>query len=141
MKPIKLFPILIAMVILVACSTTKKNKSTATPSASVPETASTESTAPSAPTIKPLNGIYAPGEEELNVMKMKYSDITLETLKEGHSLYIGTCTNCHQANNIYRYSETEWTSIIEDMAAKANLKPAEKNAVYKYVLSIKATQL
>jgi nitrate/TMAO reductase-like tetraheme cytochrome c subunit len=74
-------------------------------------------------------------------MRMKYSDITLETLKEGYSLYIGTCANCHEAKNIYRYTENDWASIIEDMAARANLKPVEKNAVYKYVLSIKATQL
>jgi hypothetical protein len=42
--------------------------------------------------------------------------------------------------NIYIHNETDWKTIIEDMAQKANISESQKDAVYKYVLSIKSTQ-
>jgi hypothetical protein len=47
---------------------------------------------------------------------------------------------CHNANNIYKYSESAWTNILEDMSQKAKLTDSEKDAVTKYVMSIKAMQ-
>jgi hypothetical protein len=91
--------------------------------------------------VKPDDGIHDPGTQELTAIRVKYSDVTMETLKEGHFIYTqGACINCHNAENIYVRGETQWKDIIENMAQKANISDAQKDAVYKYVLSIKATQ-
>ena len=65
----------------------------------------------------------------------------MDKLKEGHTLYTaGACINCHNAKNIYRYNEEQWKGIIDNMAIKAHINDTQKDAVYKYVLAIKATQ-
>ncbi|PQJ10802.1 hypothetical protein CJD36_012595 [Flavipsychrobacter stenotrophus] len=90
---------------------------------------------------KPADGIYAPGNDELAAIEPQYKGLKLEKLKEGYVLYAqGACTNCHNAKPIYPIPTSEWGGIIDDMSEKAMLTSAQKDAVYKYVLSIKATQ-
>ena len=133
----------------VACDVTKKGaKSLVSPS---PPT--TDKTAPqsaekpvnintnSFQILKPSDGIYAPGNEELTAIQSKYKEVTLDKLKEGYMIYTeGACIGCHEPNNIYQFKETEWPEIIHTMARKARISDAQKDAVFKYVMSIKATQ-
>ena len=138
MKITKPLLLVIPAVIIAACSPLKKSA------------ASTASAAPvSTPTpasddylfTKHADGIYAPGDAELIALQAQYKDLTLEKLKDGHFIYTqGACVNCHNAKNIYELEEANWKNILEDMAQKANISDAQKDAVYKYVLSIKATQ-
>jgi len=86
------------------------------------------------------NGVFTPGDEQLAAIRARYKDVTIQTLTTGHSLYTGVCTNCHGTKNIYNYSDEAWRDIIDDMGTKARISGIEKDAVYKYVLSIKATQ-
>lgn len=144
MKIIKITLAAFVILFIGACSSKKKPVST------VPAVAVSNTTAPTAPAnpavntvvaVKPKNGIYPPGNAELNVMSMRYNDITLEHLNEGYRIYTkGACTNCHIAFNIYQYDEARWKHIVDDMAQKAMISDLEKDAVYKYVLAIKATQ-
>lgn len=91
--------------------------------------------------LKPEKQIYIPGVAELRAVQVLDSAITLEKLKDGYFIYSeGACTNCHGVFNIYQYSEPVWKSIIDDMAQRASISDSQKDAVYKYVLSIKATQ-
>ena len=82
-----------------------------------------------------------PGNSELTAIKTKYPDATLAQLTEGHSIYTGACTNCHGQKNIFKRSEASWLHEIDDMSPKANLAPAQKDALTKYILSMKATQV
>ncbi len=98
---------------------------------------------PAAPVVsaKPDNGIYEPGQEELTAIQGQFNDATLAQLKEGHVIYAqGACVNCHGAKNIYKRSTASWKEIIDDMAQRAKISASQKDAVYKYVLAIKATQ-
>jgi hypothetical protein len=86
-------------------------------------------------------GIYPPGKDELVAIQVHFSDATKEQLAEGYSTYTeGACIKCHQAKNIYNYTETSWKGIIDDMARMANISADQKQAVYRYVLSIKGTE-
>ena len=121
-----------------ACTSTKKSSSAASTSAVVNTGVTPEA---SVTVTKSKDGIYAPGEEELTAIQVTYKDVSLAQLQEGYALYTkGACINCHDAKNIYRYNETSWKGIIDDMAAKAKITDPEKDAVYKYVLAIKAKQ-
>lgn len=129
---------LVVTTAIAACSTVHKNSSSSpAPVATAPVTPSSDSYL----FVKPSNGIPAPGKEELSALQLQYKDVTMEKLAAGHAIYSqGACISCHNAKNIYQYDQKEWATIIDDMAFRANLSEQEKDAVYKYVLSIKATQ-
>lgn len=126
-----------AVLLIAACHSTKKTTTVAsTPTAPV----ATPATTPAAP-VKNSKGIYSPGNEELTAILTKYPDATLPVLTEGYSIYTGqACTACHNAKGIYRIPESEWPHIIEDMGGKAQLSATQKDALTKFVFSIKATQ-
>ena len=137
MKAIKLILMTATAILIASCGTTKK-ATTATTSSTT--TTSTNTNNPF-PLVLPKDGSPAPGNEELTAIQLQYKEVTLEKLKEGHEIYkTGACTNCHGAADISQYEVTKWKDIIDEMAPKAYLSDAQKDAVYKYVLSIKATQ-
>jgi len=133
MKLTKITLIAITAIIIAACSTSKKtSKSTAPSDANKP----IASVSP-----KPSNGVYTPGNDELTAIQVQYKEVTLEQLKFGHIIYTdGACTNCHGAKGIYKYDVANWKVIMDDMSIRAKLTDAQKAAVYKYVLAIKAAQ-
>jgi hypothetical protein len=128
--------------IIVACHTSKKSTVSTASTAPAPAVASTTTTSStSAPVLIARPGLYAPGDEELAAIQVKYKDVTIEKLKEGHLIYTqGACINCHKAKDIHRFEEHRWPDIIDNMARAAKISEAQKDAVYKYVLAIKATQ-
>jgi mono/diheme cytochrome c family protein len=141
MKHTTLTWIVTATLMVVACKTNKKNTSTAAATPAPSSTsATTTTTGPFSPTKSP-NGVNAPGSEELAAIQTQYPDATMDKLKEGHYLYTqGACIKCHGAKNIYKRDVGEWKHIVDEMAVKAKISDTEKDAVYKYVLAIKATQ-
>jgi len=110
----------VAFLLLVVACSPKTTKSTA----GAPKTA--ESSATSGPT-----------EAQLTAAKTKYPDVNMEKLKQGHNLYFGTCVGCHAAQPINKFDETQWVGILDNMAQKAQLTPAEKDAVWKYIMGVK----
>ena len=91
--------------------------------------------------MRSADGIYPPGNEELTAIQLQYKDVTLDKLKLGHSLYAeSACISCHSAQSIYKYDTTQWINILDDMARKARISDEQKDAVYKYILAIKAAK-
>jgi mono/diheme cytochrome c family protein len=80
-----------------------------------------------------------PGDAELKAIQVKYADVTMQTLNEGYAIYTGACTNCHGKKNIFKRSEASWLHEIDDMSPKAKLTVAQKDALTKYILAMKAT--
>ena len=153
MKPANVVILAIIVVLFAACAASKKNR--VTKAAPAPVVAAVPPAAPitklpDPPTSsvlnpylfsKPADGIYAPGSEELNAIEPQYKGLTIDRLKAGYVLYAqGACTNCHHAKPIYPIKTSDWAGIIDDMAGKAMLTDVQKDAVYMYVMSIKATQ-
>lgn len=139
-----IFPVLASLglaLAIVACHSKKKNSVTVAPGTNPPAASTTTVTGSPVMLMKSPDGIYAPGPEELAAIQMTYKDVTMEKLKKGHTIYtVGDCVKCHRAKSIYRYDEQSWKRIIDDMAARAQMTAEDKDAVYKYVLSIKAMQ-
>jgi len=144
---IKITLITITTVIIAACSSYKKTS--ASTASSVPVSTTTVSSAPASTTTvtndllpaKPADGIYAPGNEELMAIQAQYKDVTLNKLKEGYALYAqSACVSCHSPLNIYTIPDAKCKGIIGDMAQRARISDEQRDAVYKYVLAIKAAQ-
>ena len=130
MKTTKLTFIIIAVLLFAACKSTQKS-------------ATTTSASPANKFIflQPMEENRAPGNEELTAIHTQYKDITLDQLKEGYTIYTqGACIGCHGAKGISLFDEAQWKNIIDDMAPKANISDIQKDAIYKYVLAIKAKQ-
>lgn len=129
----KLLFLFTALIVIAACGSSKKSTVSA-PVAPAPTSAPVV-------TAKPGSGIYDPGSEELAAIQAQYKDVSLEKLKQGYVLYAhSACISCHEAQNIYKYDEMRWGFIMNDMAVRAKLTPEQKDAVYKYVLAIKAAK-
>lgn len=140
------FLISAAAIVLVSCHGTKKGSTTQTASSAPPAATPPPPPEPLAPNpagaAAPLlvrNGIV-PTDLELQAIKQKYPETTAQNLSNGHELYIGTCTDCHRKKNIFAYSESKWKEIIDDMAPRSKLNAQQTDDLYKYVLSMKATQ-
>ncbi|MDZ4664495.1 MAG: hypothetical protein SGJ15_06430 [Bacteroidota bacterium] len=141
MKTTKLIALVVLALIIVACSSRKKTTSSS--SATTNTTATHTSTVSSGPVMvsKSAEGIIYPGDQELTAIQLQHKDVTMAQLKEGYELYTKTaCVGCHDAKNIYKRPLDRWKNIVDDMAKKADISETQKDAVYKYVLSIKATQ-
>jgi len=139
MKTLQL-TLLASALIFAACKTSKKNTTT---TAATTETKTESTTAtPMGPLIfKSPDGINAPGNNELVAIQAKYKDATLGQLEEGYTIYKqGVCAGCHAPKNIYKRATEHWKDIIDDMAKRSGLDDEKKDAVYKYVLAVKATQ-
>jgi ligand-binding sensor domain-containing protein len=141
MKKIKIvFTVIIIVITIAACSSSKKS-SASTITSTPPATIGSGSPATTSIPVKPANGIYPPGNEELTAIQAQFKEVSLAHLKEGHFIYTeGACVKCHDAQNIYARAAPQWKNIIDDMAKRSNLTDPQKDAVYKYVLSIKAVQ-
>ena len=136
MKIAKLTLLTIVTTLVAACSSSKKASTSVASSAP-----GATSTKPPLIVTKSGDGIYPPGNEELSAIQIKHKDVTLNKLQEGYKIYTeGACINCHSAQSIYAHAEEKWEGIVDDMAQKANISDEQKDAVYKYVLAIKATQ-
>jgi len=62
--------------------------------------------------------------------------VDLATLREGRSLFVSRCIECHTLPMASRFSESDWPCIVNEMGERAKLKPAECDAVLAYILAI-----
>lgn len=79
-----------------------------------------------------------PGETELKAIQVRFPATTSQTLKDGYAVYIGPCTNCHGKKDIFSRSEKDWQDDIDRMAPKAEISDKDKDALWKYILAMKA---
>ncbi len=78
-----------------------------------------------------------PGDAQLQKIQTIYPDVTAQTLKEGYDIYVGPCTNCHGKKNMYKRTAGEWENDVNRMAPKAKITDAQKDALWKYIVSMR----
>lgn len=64
--------------------------------------------------------------------------VDLATLREGRTVFVSRCIECHTLPAVSSHSAQEWPRLIDEMAGRANLKPAEREAVLAYILAVHA---
>ena len=57
----------------------------------------------------------------------------VETLARGRKVFATSCTECHVARPIAKYSIEQWRRNIAIMAPRARLKPAQRAALEAYL--------
>ena len=63
-----------------------------------------------------------------------HQHVDLAALREGRALFVSRCIECHTLPAVSQHSTTEWPRLIDEMAGRANLKSAERDAVLAYIL-------
>lgn len=66
--------------------------------------------------------------------------IDLATLREGRTLFVHRCIECHTLPPVWHYSAGDWPEVVDSMAARASLKPAERDAIVAYILALRAQE-
>lgn len=70
----------------------------------------------------------------------KGQHVDLTTLREGRTLLVHRCIECHTLPVVWHYNASDWPEIVDSMSARASLKPAERDAIVAYILAAR-TQL
>lgn len=78
-------------------------------------------------------------DAQLTAVNARFPNTTMEELKKGHSIYIGTCTKCHSAKDVTVYTEPKLLKIVDVMAKKAKITEEEKQALIKFAIGVRAT--
>src|SRR5437868_12209696 len=59
-------------------------------------------------------------------------------LKQGRTLFASRCIECHALPGVTAHTAGEWPDLIDEMADRASLDPAERQAVLAYILAARA---
>lgn len=65
--------------------------------------------------------------------------VDVATLREGRTLLVHRCIDCHTLPPLWHYAVEDWPSIINSMAHRASLKPAERDAIVAYIVAVRST--
>ena len=66
----------------------------------------------------------------------EHADLTI--LREGRTLFVHRCIECHTLPAFWHYRIEDWPDIVNSMSHRANLKPAERDAIIAYIHAVRA---
>ena len=81
---------------------------------------------------------YAPPVTSQMTTARKGQHVDLTMLREGRTLFVHRCIECHTLPVLWRYSTQDWPEIVNSMSHRASLKPAEREAIVAYILAVRS---
>lgn len=83
--------------------------------------------------------IYTPPEVTADMARPRRGQhVDLAKLQNGRALFARRCIECHTLPPVWHYSTEDWPKIVDSMAGRASLKPAERDAIIAYILAVRA---
>jgi len=70
----------------------------------------------------------------------KGQHVDLAMLREGRTLLVHRCIECHTLPPLWHYRIEDWPEIVDSMSHRASLKPAERDAVIAYIIAVRPTE-
>jgi len=83
---------------------------------------------------------YVPPATSRMATPKKGQHVDLAMLREGRTLFVHRCIECHTLPVLWRYSTDDWPSIVDSMSHRASLKPAEREAIVAYILAARSAE-
>jgi len=71
------------------------------------------------------------------VAQKRWPDLDVPKLESARQLYIQRCSSCHWLVEPRSETEKTWPTVIESMAKKAKITPAQQDQLLRYVLSVR----
>lgn len=78
-------------------------------------------------------GLPHPDAAQLSRVREHWPDATAAQLAEGRSRYVARCSGCHSLHRPSEYEAGQWEGILERMAPRARLTPAETESIRRYL--------
>jgi hypothetical protein len=69
---------------------------------------------------------------------IKGRPVDVATLRKGRTLLVHRCIECHTLPPLWHYKIDDWPGIVNSMAHRASLKPAERDAIISYILAVRS---
>jgi len=82
---------------------------------------------------------YVPPVTQQMTAEKKGRRVDAATLREGRTLLVHRCIECHTLPPLWHYRTEDWPEIVDSMSHRASLKPAERDAVVAYIIAVRAT--
>jgi hypothetical protein len=83
---------------------------------------------------------YVPPVTQQMAAAKKGRRVDVATLREGRTLLVHRCIECHTLPPLWHYRIEDWPEIVDTMSHRASLKPAERDAVVAYIIAVRATE-
>jgi hypothetical protein len=83
---------------------------------------------------------YVPPVTQQMAAAKKGRRVDVATLREGRTLLVHRCIECHTLPVLWRYSTEDWPNIVDSMSHRASLKPAEREAIVAYILAVRSAE-
>jgi hypothetical protein len=83
---------------------------------------------------------YVPPVTSQMTTARKGQHVDFETLREGRTLLVHRCIECHTLPLLWRYSTEDWPGIVDSMSHRASLKPADREAIVAYILAVRSAE-
>lgn len=81
---------------------------------------------------------YAPDVTPQIASRTKGQSADAAMLREGRLLFVHRCIECHTLPATWHYTNEDWREILDRMAHRASLKPAERDAILAYIRATRA---
>lgn len=59
-------------------------------------------------------------------------------LNKGRTLLARRCIECHTLPPLWHYTAEDWPEIVDTMAHRSSLKPAEREAIVAYIRAVRS---
>lgn len=83
---------------------------------------------------------YVPPVTSQMATARKGQHVDLAMLREGRTLFVHCCIECHTLPALWRYNTEDWPEIVNSMSHRASLKPAEREAIVAYILAVRSAE-
>ena len=83
---------------------------------------------------------YVPPVTQQMAAAKKGRRVDVAMLREGRTLLVHRCIECHTLPPLWHYRIEDWPEIVDSMSHRASLKPAEHDAVVAYIIALRATE-
>ena len=77
-----------------------------------------------------------PTAMDVVLLTPRWPGTTVEQLERGRSLYIRRCSGCHSLPLPQDYPQESWPRLVDKMAHKARLSPAEREDMVRFVVAV-----
>jgi len=82
---------------------------------------------------------YVPPVTPQMAAATKGQRVDVATLREGRTLLVHRCIECHTLPPLRHYTVEDWPNIVNSMAHRASLKSAERDAIVAYIIAVRST--
>jgi hypothetical protein len=81
---------------------------------------------------------YVPPATPQMAAAIKGRPVNVALLQKGRTLLVHRCIECHTLPPLWHYKTEDWPEILNSMAHRASLNPADRDAIVAYILAVRS---